>query len=34
MLTLPVPGADGIARARLPLSGPMGFLRLQSTITP
>jgi len=32
--TPPVPGADGIARARLPLSGTRGFLRLQSTITP
>jgi hypothetical protein len=29
-----VPGSDGIARARLPLLGPKGFLRLQSTITP
>ena len=32
--TLPVPGTDGIARARLPLSGPRGFLRLQSTLVP
>lgn len=30
----PVPGSDGIARARLPLLGPRGFLRLQSMVTP
>lgn len=31
---LPVPGSDGLARARLPLAGPHGFLRLQSTLIP
>lgn|GEM_PF-441592 len=31
---LPVPGADGLAHARLPLVGPTGFLRLQSTLIP
>lgn len=30
----PVPGADGLARAHLPLAGPTGFLRLQSTVLP
>ncbi len=30
----PVPGADGLARARLPLAGTKGFLRLQSAVTP
>ena len=30
----PAAGADGLARARLPLAGPRGFLRLQSTLTP
>jgi lysophospholipase L1-like esterase len=30
----PVPGTDGLARARLPLAGPRGFLRLQSTLAP
>jgi hypothetical protein len=30
----PVPGADGIARARLPLAGSGGFMRLQSTLIP
>jgi lysophospholipase L1-like esterase len=31
---LPVPGADGLARARLPLAEQRGFLRLQSTLAP
>ena len=31
---LPAPGADGLARARLPLAGHSGFLRLQSTLAP
>jgi hypothetical protein len=31
---LPQTGPDGLARARLPLSGDKGFLRLESTIQP
>ena len=30
----PVPGTDGLARARLPLAGTRGFLRLQSALAP
>lgn len=30
----PLPGPDGLARARIPLSGPRGFLRLECTLTP
>lgn len=29
---LPVPGSDGLTRARLPMTAPHGFLRLQSTL--
>jgi lysophospholipase L1-like esterase len=32
--TAPTPGADGLARAVLPLDAPRGFLRLEATITP
>ena len=31
---LPITGPDGLARARLPLSGGRGFLRLEATISP
>lgn len=32
--TLPSTGPDGLARARIPISGETGFLRLQSTVSP
>ena len=32
--SLPIPGSDGLAHALLPLTGPKGFMRLQSTLIP
>lgn len=34
LLPSPVPGPDGLSRARLPLGAPKGFLRLEATLAP